>query len=287
MKKKIVQIFLTSLIISPFTNTTLTNIKETNKLLIQQKYELSTNINKVDMPYDYKIENILSNATKEKENIHKNKKIKQKFYNGWTTTNLNVREKPNSNSKILNVLQFNSYIKYIKENDNWLKIKYNNSFAYVNKKYISDKECKSAKYQVPSNSGFKSYMPYKAITNKSSKQYKIQSQYAYTGNYGIRQVNGRYCVAIGTAFNAKIGDYADLILSDNNMIPIIVSDIKDNKDTQSNNIVTSSNGCVSEFIVDSQSLDNNAKRFGDISYCKKEWENKVTEIKIYNKNIFD
>ena len=50
---------------------------------------------------------------------------------------------------------------------------------------------------VPSNNSFKAYMSYTAITNTSSPQYKLQQQ-AYTGNYGIRMVDDRYCIAVGS-----------------------------------------------------------------------------------------
>lgn len=142
-------------------------------------------------------------------------------------------------------------------------------------------------YSIPSNRGFKSYMSYRAITSKSSKQYKLQNQYAYTGKYGIRQVDGRFCIAIGTFSNAKIGSYIDLILENGTVIPCIVSDFKANVHTDSTNKITSHNGCVSEFIVDMNNLNVTAKKMGDISYCKKKWNSPVKKMKIYKKNVFD
>ena len=65
------------------------------------------------------------------------------------------------------------------------------------------------------------------ITLKSSKQYKFQHTVAYTGNYGIRMINGRYCAAIGTGYDISVGDYVDLVLQNGTIIPIIISDIKD------------------------------------------------------------
>lgn len=286
MKNKIAQVFLLSLITSPLTTSTIVNTGETNKILICQECMINTNDNQQNIPYEYKIENFVKSKKSKSQNNCKIIKHKKK-YDGWAITTVNIRKKPNTNSKVLGKLSFNEHIKYIRRNDNWLEIKYNNQKAYVYKEYITNKRYKYIEYQVPTNSGFKSYMPYKAITNKSSNQYKLQNQYAYTGNYGIRQINGRYCVAIGTAFNAKIGDYADLILSNDEIIPIIISDIKDNKDTKSNNAVTSANGCVSEFIIDTNILNINVKKSGDVSSCKKEWNSKVVTIKIYNKNIFN
>lgn len=142
-------------------------------------------------------------------------------------------------------------------------------------------------FNVPSNSGFKSFMSYKTITSKSSKQYILQSRYAYTGNYGIRQVNGRYCIAIGTFSNATIGTYVDLILENNSVIPCIIGDFKAETHTDSSNIITTHNGCVSEFIVDKSVLNRTAKQMGDISYCEQNWRSPVVTIRIYEENVFN
>lgn len=156
----------------------------------------------------------------------------------------------------------------------------------ISKNHIPNTSEPYDKFDVPKNSGFKSYMTYKAITDKSSKQYMLQSRYAYTGDYGIRKINDRYCVAIGTGFGAQIGDYADLILENGEIIPIIVSDIKADKDTDSGNIMTVQNGCVSEFIVDTTALSKNVMKYGDVSKATELWDSSVKEIKIYDKNVF-
>lgn len=142
-------------------------------------------------------------------------------------------------------------------------------------------------YSMPSTSGFKSYMSYKAITSKSSPQYKLQSNYAYTGNYGIRQVDDRYCIAIGTFSGAAIGTYVDLVLENGTVIPCIIGDFKANIHTDSKNIVTMHNGCISEFIIDADKLHATAKKMGDISYCNKEWNSPVESIVVYDKNVFN
>lgn len=143
------------------------------------------------------------------------------------------------------------------------------------------------KYTLPENSGFKSYMDYRAITNTGSQQFQLQNLYTNTGNYGIRMTDGRYCVAIGTHFNAVIGQYLDLILENGIIIPCVLADVKADIHTESNNIVTLHNGCVSEFVVDTPSLHNTAKIMGDISYCCEEWNSPVVEIIIYEQNVFN
>lgn len=142
-------------------------------------------------------------------------------------------------------------------------------------------------YKMPSTRGFKSYMSYKAITDRSSMQYKLQKQYAYTGTYGIRQVYGRYCIAVGTFSNSKIGTYVDLILKNETVIPCIISDFKADVHTDSRNMITKHNGCISEFVVDKDNLHKTAKKMGDVSYCNKEWDSPVKTIKVYDKNVFD
>lgn len=142
-------------------------------------------------------------------------------------------------------------------------------------------------YDVPQNRGFKSYMPYTAITSTGSKQYKLQHQYAYTGNYGIRQVNDRYCIALGTYYTDQIGQELDLILENGVVIPCILADQKANVDTDSSNKITLHNGCVAEFVVDRSSLYRMAKRMGDISFCCDEWNSPVSKIRVYDRNVFE
>lgn len=142
-------------------------------------------------------------------------------------------------------------------------------------------------YQVSPNRGFKSYMPYTTITSESSPQYILQNQYAYTGEYGIRKVEDRFCIAIGQFSNARVGTYVDLILENGTVISCIVGDFKANIHTDYSNIVTGHNGCVSEFLIDITTLDATAQKMGDISYCREEWKSPVKIIKVYEENIFD
>ena len=230
--------------------------------------------------------NNISGKTKHIEEVVKEppvveeEKIQQE---GWTTTTLNVREEPNTDSNILDVLPFNTYIKYYEYDDEWAEISFDNGQAYISRYYISDEECDFVMYDVPKTRGFKSYMPYTAITNKKSKQYKLQ-QIASTGAYGIRVVDSRYLVAIGTAFNAEVGTYIDLILEDGFVIPCIVGDVKADKHTDSTNMVTSANGCVSEFLIDSKALHKSIKKSGDVSSCNENWNGCVRAIVVYSKS---
>lgn len=205
---------------------------------------------------------------------------------GWAVTQINIREQPNTESKILGELLFNEHVKFYRFNEDWFCINYEGKIAYVYSKYINYEENKYIEYEIKDTSGFKSYMPYTTITSKSTLQYILQKDYAYTGDYGIRQVNNRYCVAIGTAFNADIGTYLDLILENGEIIPCILGDIKSNRHTNENNIFTLNNGCVSEFIVNPNYIEENVKKSGDISFSCEEWNSNVFSIRIYEKNIF-
>ena len=226
------------------------------------------------------------NKVKETE-THATVTSNENWFTGYVTDNVNIRKKPNSSSEIYDICKFNTCITYTQYSNEWVKIKYNKNIAYISNRYISNSPCSYMEYNMPINNGFKSYMSFDSITNKSSLQYKIQNKYAYTGKYGIRQVSDRYCIAIGTAFNVQIGDYADLVLENDQIIPVIISDIKSDKDTDCNNIATVHNGCVSEFIVDEYLLKEEIVKCGDVSVAKAEWNSNVAKIKIYNKNIFN
>lgn len=210
-----------------------------------------------------------------------NEVVEKKYITGWTTTSVNVRKTPSTDSHILKTYLLNKKVEYVKYNEKWVEIKYNKTKAYICKDYISNKKLNYVEYDVPKTTGFKSYMAYQCITSPSSPQYTLQKNRAYTGKYGIRQVDGRYCVAIGSHFTTKIGTLFDLILENGTIIPCILADQKADEDTDSNNIVTNHNGCMSEFIIDLTSLKHSAKRDGDISSCTKKWNSPVKTIRIY------
>lgn len=235
--------------------------------------------------------NQLNLLSQSKEKI----KYKKKYV---TSTYVNVRKQPSKNSEVIKQVSSNEKVIIIENklmNDVWYTVDLDNKIGYIHKDYVSDKPINYRIYNVPCVKN-KTWMPYAikkkiggtyqtvSIFAKSSKQYKLQ-QKAYTGDYGIRMVNGRYCVALGSHFGCEIGQYFDLILANEEVIPCIMGDVKSNKHTDSANIVTISTNCLSEFIVDRQALNRNAKRDGDISSCCPEWEATVKQIKVYEKVI--
>ena len=204
------------------------------------------------------------------------------YIDGYAISIVNVREQPNTDCNILGQLYFNEIVSYIYYNEDWVQILYKDTIAYVSSDYISNEKCDYQLYDVPLNN-FKSYMPYNYF-NSNSNQYLLQ-QSAYIGNYGIRQVDDRYCIAMGNGFNVEVGDYVDLILENGIIIPCIIGDIKDDRHTDDSNMITVANGCISEFIVDINSLNNKVLAYGDMSYICNEWQSSIVAIKVYNKNF--
>jgi hypothetical protein len=215
----------------------------------------------------------------EKEAIEKEQ---LKYDNYWVcATRLNIRQEPNSDADIIDRLCFNEKISAAIMDNGWAKIE--NIDGYVKADYLNDSELSYTDYDAPMTSGFKSYMPYNVFSSKSN-QYKLQ-QKCGTGQYGIRQYNGRYCVALGSHFNAIVGQYFDLILENGTVIPCIMADQKADCHTDSSNIITVANGCMTEFIVDLSSLNSKAKQMGDISYCEDDWNSRVVTVRVYEEKV--
>ena len=223
-------------------------------------------------------------------------------HNGWITDdNVPVMSEPSVESEMIDKKMFNDHISFTYYNEKWccvqiyhpnvneigIQIGMKKIEGYIDMNYVSETSNACKEYHIPNSEGFKSFMSYKTITDKSSRQYELQKEYAYTGDYGVRKVNGRFCVAIGTAFDVKTGTYFDLILENGTVIPCIVGDIKAENHTLSDNITTAKNGCVSEFIVDIRKLKRNIKTHGDVSYAESSWNSPVVKIYVYNKNVLD
>jgi len=210
----------------------------------------------------------------------------KEYFNGWVTTQVNLRAYPDMNAPILTTYNFNTQITYAEYDNEWVEIEYDGNIAFIAKQFISNVECNYEDFSVPEHRDFKSYMDYRTITNTSSIQYYIQSNYAYTGEYGIRQVNDRFCVAIGSYFGVEIGQYFDLILENGVVIPCVMGDAKADKDTDSQNIFHAS-GCCSEFIVDDDALLSSILLHGNVCYACEDWNSPVVTIRVYNENIWN
>ena len=242
------------------------------------------NSNKGDIEFVEKevqlVEDTIDEETNEEQQIT--------YITGWTRNTVNIHKEPNIDSEVIGTLSFNQPIEYYTYDSAWGIINYTaEQLGYITLTSISDSVIGHTDHSISVYKDFKSYMKYTAITSKSSPQYKLQQNFAYTGNFGIRQVNGRYCIALGTAFTTSIGQYVDLILENGTVIPCILADVKANQHTNGNNTITSHNGCATEFIVDKNQLHSTARKMGSISYCCDEWKSKVVTIRVYDINVFN
>lgn len=127
----------------------------------------------------------------------------------------------------------------------------------------------SPEYAIPTgNTGFKSYMDYRAITNKNSAQWDLQTK-CWTDKDGLRRKGDYYVVALGSYYADHIGDRFIVTLDTGVEIPVIVGDLKADKHTDATNRYTLTEDGrknILEFVVDTQSLPEMARKMGDISY---------------------
>lgn len=214
--------------------------------------------------------------------LNSNEKIeyKKKYVIG---NNVNIRKQPTTDSEIIGHVGFNDKILVTTLEGSWYCVKLDDGIGYINKKYVSDKRMDYVEFSVPYAEN-KTWMPHTTITNKSSKQYKLQ-KLATTGKYGIRTVDDRYCVALGSHFGCEIGQYFDLVLANGTVISCVMGDAKKDINTDAANIITVDSNCLSEFVVDRHSLKYEAVRDGDISSCCEEWESHVVKIRVYEKVV--
>ena len=112
---------------------------------------------------------------------------------------------------------------------------------------------------------FKSYMSFKSITNKSSEQYRLQSE-CWSDEYGFRRWGDYYCVALGSRYSTNIGSKFKITFDTGVEIYAILADCKSDKHTDRTNSYNPFNNNICEFIVDMNSLDGLSKKMGDISY---------------------
>lgn len=109
----------------------------------------------------------------------------------------------------------------------------------------------------------RSYMRYTAVTSKTSPQYALlYGERAYTDpETGFRMVDGRYCIAVGSAYTQKIGTKIDLVMVDGTIIRCILGDCKADRDTDAEtHSYCTGDGSVAEFIVDYEYFNRNTKR---------------------------
>ena len=122
---------------------------------------------------------------------------------------------------------------------------------------------------------FKTYMDYRKITDKTSKQWNLQ-QLATTNEKGFRVFNGRYLVAVGSYYANEVGKELRITLDNGFVFYAMVGDIKMDIHTDANNQYVPINGNIVEFIVDIDKLDPITKKLGDVSNLG--FEGKIVKI---------
>lgn len=197
----------------------------------------------------------------------------------YAKTIVNIRTKPTTKSESIGKLYDMDRIIALDTIKSWTIVEYNQEICYIKSKYLSKKKPKYTTKSSPSNT-FKSYMDYRCITTKSSPQYKLQHDEAYTDSRtGIRMVNERYCIALGSYYATRIGTKVDLVMKSGKIIKCILADQKADEDTV-NNHKQHPDGSVIEALVDTNSLPQEVKRMGDISYVNP-FKGSIKKIRIY------
>lgn len=112
---------------------------------------------------------------------------------------------------------------------------------------------------------FKTYMDYRTITDKNSKQWELQQQ-AWTEGRGFRKIGEHFLVTVGTFYAKEVGKELLITLEDGTELKAIVGDIKQDRHTDPTNRYVPINGNIVEFIVDTKKLDPEVIRRGDVSW---------------------
>lgn len=125
---------------------------------------------------------------------------------------------------------------------------------------------------VPSiNSSFKTWMSYRAVTDKNSPQYKFINTWGWSDSEGFMRCSGErdlgieqdyYLIALGSYYGTIIGTKYKITLDTGKVFYGALADCKDNRHTNSTNQYVPKNGNVVEFLVDTSKLNKDVKKMG-------------------------
>ena len=131
------------------------------------------------------------------------------------------------------------------------------------------------------NSQKMTYMDYRAITDKSSKQYKLQQDpYVCVDESGFLMYRSNWYVVAMGSYWGKVGDKFIVHLDNGELIPIIIGDIKSNRHTDKLNYAHA-DGHVLEFLIDSNSApmkEVKITKHGLVNKVFKEWDSKIVAV---------
>ena len=114
-------------------------------------------------------------------------------------------------------------------------------------------------------------MPYTAVTNRASAQYKLRVNWGWTDNQGFRRVNGErdlgivddyYMVALGNYYGTTMGTKYRFTTDMGNVFYGILSDAKGYPEVNSTKQYGLANKDIVEFLVDSKTLNKEVKAWG-------------------------
>jgi len=180
-------------------------------------------------------------------------------------------------------IYYEPYIEEIKEVEetNYISVQYD-EYEYIKLDYIEYDEYKYDEPEIPepvifvpvlqnpipqARCYFKSWMDWRAITYRNSRQWRMQ-QIAYTCDDGFRRVDGLYMIALGTYFlYSGVGDVFDITLSSGVTFRAVVGDIKSDRHTDPTNRFHITDGSVIEFLVDRQVMCSQVLSRGNVSYA--------------------
>lgn len=149
---------------------------------------------------------------------------------------------------------------------------------------VAEPEPQWVEMDVPSNNSFKSYMGAHKITDTSTAQYQLKSEYLDSA-CGIKLVDGDcYVIALGSYYTTTIGTRVDLVMHNGSIVRCVVGDIKANEHTDGTNRQHLYDNSVVEFIVNTDTLCSEAKSHGDASYCDPRLMGEIKAIRVYKEN---
>lgn len=132
---------------------------------------------------------------------------------------------------------------------------------------------------VPDQNGFFSYMDADCITSVGTDQHEMKSKYRLDSS-GIWTYDGRWCIAVGSYYTTKVGQYIDIVLKNGTTITGILADCKADKDTDLTRR-QNANGSIVEFVVNESNLSSEVKKHGSCAYAYPQWQSEVDHIDIY------
>jgi hypothetical protein len=132
---------------------------------------------------------------------------------------------------------------------------------------------------VPDQNGFFSYMDADCITSVGTDQHEMKPKYRLDSS-GIWTYDGRWCIAVGSYYTTKVGQYIDIVLKNGTTITGILADCKADKDTDPTRR-QNANGSIVEFVVNESNLSSEVKKHGSCAYAYPQWQSEVDHIDIY------